>query len=328
MKKQLYAMMIFIAPLVTQGHLLQGAIPAGKVKHITSDVDFNNAIKDTEKFKIIDFYADWCGACKMSAPHFEEVAQEDGRPDVIYLKVNTDHAPQTAATYRIEALPTFVVLGKDNVQSHSERGAGSKSSMKTMIDRGIDAAKSGKQAPATERRRIDDKESYGDAVVEHRQLPAGSVAGSPPYGKNNSKPMPVGKPTQMPAEKQPNMESKIVFVDTPDEYVAAVLSSGIPTVIHFSVKNCKTCEHLDTVLEALALELQGRVQFVDVEVDNTSLRGITGKAGLLALPNHDWLWTDMSRDFNKKDEANLRSKISSLASQVHTSRADKKAKQR
>lgn len=166
MKKQLYAMMILIAPLVTQGHLLQGAVPAGKVMHIASDADFNNAIKDMEKVKVIDFYTDWCGVCKTSGPHFEEIAQEDGRSDVIYLKVNTDNAPQAGATYEVQALPTFVVLGKDNAVAYSLRGAGGKSSMKNLINGGIESALTGKRAPEVERRRMDAGEAYGQPVIE------------------------------------------------------------------------------------------------------------------------------------------------------------------
>jgi len=57
---------------------------------------------------MIDFYADWCGPCKMAAPIVDELAGE--RTDVKICKVNVDDAPEIAAAFGVQSIPTFAVL--------------------------------------------------------------------------------------------------------------------------------------------------------------------------------------------------------------------------
>ncbi len=57
---------------------------------------------------VIDFWASWCGPCRMMSPIFEELARE--LPDVTFAKVNVDEAPELAMRFNVLSIPTFVVL--------------------------------------------------------------------------------------------------------------------------------------------------------------------------------------------------------------------------
>ena len=57
---------------------------------------------------LVDFYADWCGPCKMIAPIVEEIANE--RTDILVGKVNVDNDPQIAIKYGVQSIPTLIVF--------------------------------------------------------------------------------------------------------------------------------------------------------------------------------------------------------------------------
>ncbi|OLN96478.1 Thioredoxin [Colletotrichum chlorophyti] len=60
---------------------------------------------------IADFYADWCGPCKMIAPHFERLAKEHTKPSkVAFCKINVDNQSSIARTHGVSAMPTFIVF--------------------------------------------------------------------------------------------------------------------------------------------------------------------------------------------------------------------------
>lgn len=63
---------------------------------------------------VIDFYATWCGPCKLIAPKLEAMAQEF-KDEIIVLKVDVDENEEIAAEYQIEAMPTFVFIKSKNV---------------------------------------------------------------------------------------------------------------------------------------------------------------------------------------------------------------------
>ena len=75
------------------------------VKHIT-EKEFETAV--AVGTVLVDFYADWCGPCKMIAPILEEVAAE--RTDITVLKVNVDEAAALAGRFGIVSIPTLIVM--------------------------------------------------------------------------------------------------------------------------------------------------------------------------------------------------------------------------
>lgn len=77
---------------------------------VQSMAEFNQII--ASGVTLVDFYADWCGPCKMIAPIIEDLAKEyDGKANII--KVNVDNIQDVAATYGIQSIPTLLVF-KDN----------------------------------------------------------------------------------------------------------------------------------------------------------------------------------------------------------------------
>ena len=69
---------------------------------------YQKEVMDTDKKVVIDFWADWCGPCKMMAPVVETVASEN--PDVKVFKVNVDQEPRLADAFSISSIPTIVVI--------------------------------------------------------------------------------------------------------------------------------------------------------------------------------------------------------------------------
>ncbi|HEX6534906.1 MAG TPA: thioredoxin [Gemmatimonadaceae bacterium] len=83
------------------------------------DDDFSRTINDSEVPVLVDFYADWCGPCKMMAPAVDELAARwQGR--ALVAKVNTDRAQRTAASFAIRGIPTTIVFrGGREVARHT-----------------------------------------------------------------------------------------------------------------------------------------------------------------------------------------------------------------
>jgi len=75
---------------------------------VLTDSSFNNFIAHTELPVVIDFWAAWCGPCKMMAPHFSEAAKQ--MPRVRFAKVDTEAATLTAARFSIRSIPTLVLF--------------------------------------------------------------------------------------------------------------------------------------------------------------------------------------------------------------------------
>jgi thioredoxin 1 len=80
---------------------------------IVSDASFADDVLMSDKPVIVDFWAEWCGPCKMIAPILEEIASEnDG---IVIAKLNVDENPQTAASYGITSIPTMNVYSGGQV---------------------------------------------------------------------------------------------------------------------------------------------------------------------------------------------------------------------
>jgi len=88
------------------------------IVHISSDEEFVNALKrakDENKYVIVDFYADWCGPCKMIAPEVVKLAEK--YKDIMWLKVDIDSCGDTAEKYEVQAVPTFALFKNEKVES-------------------------------------------------------------------------------------------------------------------------------------------------------------------------------------------------------------------
>lgn len=70
--------------------------------------NFEQEVLKSEKTVLVDFYADWCGPCKMLSPIVDAVAEE--RNDIKIVKVNIDADSELAVKYRVMTIPTLVVL--------------------------------------------------------------------------------------------------------------------------------------------------------------------------------------------------------------------------
>jgi thioredoxin 1 len=82
---------------------------------------------------IVDFYADWCGPCKMVAPILEELSEEYAGRIVIY-KVDTDKEQEVAAVFGIQSIPTFLFIPANNGQPMLEPGAFPRHVFKEIIE--------------------------------------------------------------------------------------------------------------------------------------------------------------------------------------------------
>ena len=83
---------------------------------ITAD-NFNEEVLLSDKTVLLDFWASWCGPCKMVAPVLDEIASE--RSDIKVGKVNVDEEPQLAAQFNIMSIPTMLVFRDGKIVNQS-----------------------------------------------------------------------------------------------------------------------------------------------------------------------------------------------------------------
>ena len=81
---------------------------AGTAKNVT-DQDFASEVLQSEKPVLVDFWAEWCGPCKMVSPVLEEIAQEHA-DKIRVVKLNIDENPETSRAYRVMSIPTMSVF--------------------------------------------------------------------------------------------------------------------------------------------------------------------------------------------------------------------------
>ena len=87
-----------------------------KVLHINKD-NFHREVLNSDKPVLLDFFASWCGPCRMVAPILDEIAEE--REDIKVCKVDIDEQPELASRYRIMSVPTLMVLKDGNIVEQS-----------------------------------------------------------------------------------------------------------------------------------------------------------------------------------------------------------------
>ena len=87
-----------------------------KVLSVTNE-NFENEVLKSDKPVLIDFYADWCGPCKMLSPLVDQFAEEND--DVKVVKINVDEAQEIAVKYGVMSIPTLVVIKNGNEVNRS-----------------------------------------------------------------------------------------------------------------------------------------------------------------------------------------------------------------
>ncbi len=100
------------------------------VLNLTKEIYENEVLKSDKKV-LIDFYATWCGPCRMVSPIVDEIAEE--HPEYLVCKVNVDEQPELAKEYRVMSIPMLVVL-KDGEVVESVVGARPKEAILEMLN--------------------------------------------------------------------------------------------------------------------------------------------------------------------------------------------------
>ena len=99
------------------------------LKHIQSAQEFDNAIK--EGVVLVDFFATWCGPCKMLSPLLEEIAEEN--KDLLVLKIDVDEVGELAARFGIQAIPTLMLF-KNGQRIETRMGYQNKNQLVAFIN--------------------------------------------------------------------------------------------------------------------------------------------------------------------------------------------------
>ena len=98
--------------------------------HITKE-NFQELVVNAQKKVLVDFWAPWCGPCRMVLPVVEEIAEE--REDILVGKINVDEEPELANQFGVMTIPTLIVFenGQEAVRSV---GAKNKNAILNMVD--------------------------------------------------------------------------------------------------------------------------------------------------------------------------------------------------
>ena len=92
---------------------------AGDIIEVT-DANFQAEVLESEQPVLVDFWAPWCGPCRIVAPHLEELNSE--RENLRVVKLNVDDNPQTAGSYQVMSIPTLLLF-KGGQVAHTIIGA-------------------------------------------------------------------------------------------------------------------------------------------------------------------------------------------------------------
>ena len=98
----------------------------------TNDGDFEKDVLQSDKPALVDFWAEWCGPCKMIAPLLDEAAGEYAERMSV-VKLNVDENPNTAQKFGIRSIPTLILF-KDGAVQAQKLGAMSKSQLTEFLD--------------------------------------------------------------------------------------------------------------------------------------------------------------------------------------------------
>jgi len=98
----------------------------------TNDSSFEADVLNSDKAALVDFWAEWCGPCKMIAPILEEAASEYA-DKMSVVKLNVDESPNIAQKFGIRSIPTLMLF-KDGAVQAQKLGAMSKSQLTEFLD--------------------------------------------------------------------------------------------------------------------------------------------------------------------------------------------------
>ena len=104
------------------------------IKHV-SDASFQTDVLQSDLPVLVDYWAEWCGPCKMIAPLLDDAASQYGGR-VIIAKLNVDDNPDTAAKFGIRGIPTLMLF-KDGKAAATKVGAMSKSQLSAFLDESL-----------------------------------------------------------------------------------------------------------------------------------------------------------------------------------------------
>ena len=106
------------------------------IRQITDEKTWETDVISSDKPVFVDFWAEWCGPCRMVGPVVEELAV-DYEGKVNFVKGNVDQAGEIASKYNIFSIPTLILLHKGEIIAQ-QVGAGSKETYQNMIDRALE----------------------------------------------------------------------------------------------------------------------------------------------------------------------------------------------
>lgn len=92
------------------GQCHQALIPLAPIE--LNEKNFSHFIQNSDLPILIDLWADWCGPCKMMAPHFATVAKQN--PQVVFAKIDTEANPRLSSAFHVRSIPTLVLMNKSN----------------------------------------------------------------------------------------------------------------------------------------------------------------------------------------------------------------------